>query len=82
MEMPRLNYSKWDHLADSDEEKKSRHGRYVPTPATTRTTAPGAKPALFGQAMGAEPARQAHKMMLLIAYAWPLPLFDFKTLRS
>lgn len=69
MEMPRLNYSKWDNLAD-DEEKKSR--RYVPTPATTRTAAPGAKPALFGQAMGAEPARQAHKLMLLMAY---VPLF-------
>eukprot|EP00434_Breviolum_minutum_P028194 symbB.v1.2.024940.t1/scaffold2396.1/size80221/6 len=54
-----LNYSKWDNLAD-DEEKKSR--RYVPTPATTRTAAPGAKPALFGQAMGAEPARQANKV--------------------
>eukprot|EP00435_Cladocopium_sp_Y103_P062274 s391_g23.t2 len=52
----RLNYSKWDNLADSDEDSKQKKSARLPPAAS-----PGAKPPLFGQAMGMAPARQATK---------------------
>ena len=56
----RLNYSKWDNLADSDEDSKDSKLRRAPKPGTTPAqSAASAKPPLFGQAMGMAPARQA-----------------------
>ncbi|CAL1170248.1 unnamed protein product [Cladocopium goreaui] len=58
----RLNYSKWDNLADSDEDSKDSKLRRAPKPGTTPAqSAASAKPPLFGQAMGMAPARQATK---------------------
>jgi hypothetical protein len=55
----RLNYSKWDNLADSDEDSKDSKLR-APKPGTTPAqSAASAKPPLFGQAMGKALARQA-----------------------